>query len=255
MATREVSTRTFNTSIYSGGKGSAPYSDLDDVEIQAIETCLDIGIEHFELTNPKIARILASQKNDFIIWGGFAKAAMDDKVIGFPSKPGGIGVSWINPLSRQLSGDAEYTGNVGWDLNSNELKTLTVDKKAYLFGGGGENEDQWYKSYPTLPKRSMSIIAKDGLIEIGTTPSFQMHQIRTENDTQYGVISEPPTYMLPIDDNLGVYVHKTIGQIPLWYDLGFEWSILPTRTCKPVVLLAGLTFFEHDFMPKLEART
>ena len=100
-----------------------------------------------------------------------------------------------------------------------------------------------------------SIIAKDGLVEIGTTPSFQVHQIKTENDTQYGIIAEPPTYMLPIDDNLGVYVHKTLGQIPLWYDLGVEWSFLPIRTCTPVVVMAGLTFYEHEFLPYPVVRT
>ena len=100
----------------------------------------------------------------------------------------------------------------------------------------------------------MSIIAKDGLVEIGTTPSFQIHQIKTENDTQYGIIAEPPTYMLPIEDNLGVYVHKTLGQIPLWYDLGIRWSFLPLRDCTPVVVLAGLTFYEHTFLSKPEAR-
>jgi hypothetical protein len=74
---------------------------LTKPEIQAIEACLDMGIEHFEMTSPKLARIIAAQREDFITWGGFAKAAMDDKVIGFPSKPGGIGVCWINPQSRQ----------------------------------------------------------------------------------------------------------------------------------------------------------
>ena len=251
MAVREISTKTFNTSIYSGGKGSAPFTDLDEAEIQAIEACLDMGIEHFEMTSPKLARIIAAQREDFITWGGFAKAAMDDKVIGFPSKPGGIGVCWINPQSRQFSSSDTYTQYNGWTINSNELAEITAGEKDYFFGDG----TNWYKSYPTTPKRSMSIIAKDGLVEIGTTPSFQVHQIKTENDTQYGIIAEPPTYMLPIDDNLGVYVHKTLGQIPLWYDLGVEWSFLPLRTCTPVVMLAGVTFYEHEFLPNPVVRT
>lgn len=254
MAVREISTKTFNTSIYSGGKGSAPFTDLDEAEIQAIEACLDMGIEHFEMTSPKLARIIAAQREDFITWGGFAKAAMDDKVIGFPSKPGGIGVCWINPQSRQFSPDNDYTKHNGWTIDSNELTGVEAGeltgveagKTNYFFG----DEDHWYKSYPTAPNRSMSIIAKDGLVEIGTTPSFQIHQIKTENDTQYGIIAEPPTYMLPIEDNLGVYVHKTLGQIPLWYDLGIKWSFLPLRDCIPVVVLAGLTFYEHTFLPE-----
>ena len=251
MAVREISTKTFNTSIYSGGKGSAPFTDLDEAEIQAIEACLDMGIEHFEMTSPKLARIFAAQREDFITWGGFAKAAMDDKVIGFPSKPGGIGVCWINPQSRQLSSSDTYTQYNGWTINSNEVAAITAGMKDYFFGDG----TNWYKSHPINPKRSMSIVAKDGLVEIGTTPSFQVHQIKTENDTQYGIIAEPPTYMLPIDDNLGVYVHKTLGQIPLWYDLGIEWSFLPLRACTPVVMLAGLTFYEHEFLSKPEARS
>ena len=245
MAVREISTKTFNTSIYSGGKGSAPFTDLDEAEIQAIEACLDMGIEHFEMTSPKLARIFAAQREDFITWGGFAKAAMDDKVIGFPSKPGGIGVCWINPQSRQFSSSDTYTQYNGWTINSNEVAAITAGTKDYFFGDG----THWYKSYPIAPNRSMSIIAKDGLVEIGTTPSFQVHQIKTENDTQYGIIAEPPTYMLPIEDNLGIYVHKTLGQIPLWYDLGIEWSFLPLRDCTPVVMLAGLTFYEHEFLP------
>ena len=251
MAVREISTKTFNTSIYSGGKGSAPFTDLDEAEIQAIEACLDMGIEHFEMTSPKLARIIAAQKEDFITWGGFAKAAMDDKVIGFPSKPGGIGVCWINPQSRQYSSNDDYTQYNGWTINSNEVAAITAGMKDYFFGDG----THWYKSYPIAPNRSMSIIAKDGLVEIGTTPSFQVHQIKTENDTQYGIIAEPPTYMLPIDDNLGVYVHKTLGQIPLWYDLGIEWSFLPIRTCTPVVMMAGLTFYEHTFLSSPVARS
>ena len=251
MAVREISTKTFNTSIYSGGKGSAPFTDLDEAEIQAIEACLDMGIEHFEMTSPKLARIFAAQRGDFITWGGFAKAAMDDKVIGFPSKPGGIGVCWINPQSRQYSSNDDYTQYNGWTINSNEVAAITAGMKDYFFGDG----KNWYKSYPIAPNRSMSIIAKDGLVEIGTTPSFQVHQIKTENDTQYGIIAEPPTYMLPIDDNLGVYVHKTLGQIPLWYDLGIEWSFLPIRTCTPVVMMAGLTFYEHTFLSSPVARS
>jgi hypothetical protein len=150
-----------------------------------------------------------------------------------------------------ISSNDDYTQYNGWTINSNELAAVEAGQTWII---SSATATHWYRSYPTAPKRSMSIIAKDGLVEIGTTPSFQVHQIKTENDTQYGIIAEPPTYMLPIEDNLGIYVHKTLGQIPLWYDLGIEWSFLPLRDCTPVVMLAGLTFYEHEFPAEARER-
>jgi len=250
MAVRDIGT-SFDTTIFTGGKESAPYADLAPEERQAVEACIDMGLEHMALVSPKLANIIGAQREDFITWAGFAKAAMDEKVIGFPSKPGGIGVCWINPQSRQFSGDEVYTKHNGWTINTNELAAVTAGTVDFILGDGTDN----YKSYPTAPYRSMSVVAKDGLIEIGTTPSFMVHQIKSETDTKYGIVSEAPTFQLPIESGVGVYVHKTLGMIPLWNDLGITWSVLPIRSCTPVIFLAGLTFYEHEFLSKPAVRS
>ncbi len=243
----------FRTEVYTGGKNEAPFTDLGPSEIDAINACLDMGIEHFNMVSPKLARIIEPQREDFFTWAGFAKAAMDDKVIGFPSKPGGLGVTWITPQSiyRSATDDTQYNG---WETNSNEVELVAGTPKP-LFGDIEGTVIKYYKSYNQMPERSFSVIAKDGLIEIGSTPSFRVQRIYTESDTQYGVIAEPPTNILPIEKCTSLYVHKTIGQVPLWYDLGIRWEVLPIKSCTATIIPIGLTFYEHSFMPTLEART
>lgn len=246
---------TFNTPVYTGGKKEAPYTDLSPTEIDAISACLDAGFEHFAMTSPKLASIYQAQKQDIITWAGFAKAAMDNKVISYPSAPGGIGVCWINPQSIYHSG-SDDTQYIGWEPNTNNVvgtggTGLAAGVEDYLFGDGSH----YYKSYDVMPERAMSVILKDGLIEIGTTPSFMVHRYISESDTQYGIISEPPTYTLPIEQGVGLYLHKTLGMIPLWNDLGIKWSFLPIRSGTPTIIPVGVTFFEHSYLPIPEART
>ncbi len=241
---------TFSTSIYTGRKNEAPYTALAPSEEIAVHTCLDMGFEHLAMVSPKLASIYQAQRADIITWAGFAKAAMGNKVIGYPSQPGGIGVCWLNPQSIYYT-DADDTANNGWDTNTNNLKEIDTLEETYLFGSSSE----YYKSYDEKPNRAMSVILKDGLVEVGTTPSFMLHQIRSESDTQYGVISESPLHMLPIEEGLGVYLHKTIGMVPLWSDLGIKWSVLPIRTGTPTVIPIGVTFYEHGYLNTLGLRS
>lgn len=234
----------FTTPIYSGGRTEVTTSPLSKDERDAVLRCYEMGVEHARMTAPQVAALLEAQRNDFLIWAEVAKAAMDDQPITFPSKPGTIGVCWLNPQSRQYSSSDGYTQYNGWTINTNEIAAVTAGTADYFFGDGTNN----YKSYPTKPYRSMSVIAMDGMLEIGTTPSFMVSQIKTEATTQYGIMSEPPTYLLPAEEGKGIYIHKTLGMVPLYFDLGLTWSFLPIRSCTPVILPIGLTFYEHGFL-------
>ena len=251
MAQRNID-EMFTTPIYSGGRTEVTTTPLSQDERNAVLRCYEMGVEHARMTAPQVAAILESQRDDFLVWAEVAKAAMDDQPITFPSKPGTIGVCWINPQSRQYSSTAgDLTQYNGWTINTNEITETTAGTLGYFFGNG----TYYYKSYPTKPNRSMSVIAKDGLIEIGSTPSFMLTQIKTEATTQYGVVSEPPTFLLPAETGKGVYIHKTIGMVPLYNDLGIEWSFLPIRKCTPVIIPIGLTFYEHGFLQKPAVRS
>lgn len=241
----------FNTPIYSGGRTEVTTTPLSQDERNAVIRCFEMGVEHARMVSPQVAAILEAQRDDFMVWAEVAKAAMDDQPITFPSKPGSIGVCWINPQSLLYSSNDGYTQYNGWTNNTNEVAATTAGTLDYLFG----DATHYYKSYPTKPYRSMSIIAKDGLIEVGTTPSFMVSQIKTEATTQYGVVSEPPTFLLPAENGKGIYVHKTIGMVPLYNDLGLKWSFLPIRSCTPVIIPAGLTFYEHGFLSEPTARS
>ena len=244
MAQRNID-EMFTTPVYSGGRTEVTTTPLSQEERNAILRCYEMGVEHARMTAPQVAAILESQRDDFLVWAEVAKAAMDDQPITFPSKPGTIGVCWFNPQTRQYSAsdDTQYNG---WTIDTNEITATTAGTLDYFFGDG--NASHHYKSYPTKPNRSMSVIAKDGLIEIGSTPSFMLTQIKTEATTQYGVVSEPPTFLLPAETGKGVYIHKTIGMVPLYNDLGIKWSFLPIRSCTPVIIPLGLTFYEHGFL-------
>lgn len=257
--TRPIETgTTFRTIVYTGRKGEAPYTDLSEGEIAAINICLDTGFEHLGMVSPKLTSIYQAQRADILTWAGFAKAAMDNKVIGYPSRPGGIGVCWLNPWSihPNTAEILDMSEVIGWKEDSYELKELKEGTIHYLFGSyaGDETCGEYYKSYDQQPRRAMSIVMKDGLVEIGTTPSFSLHQIISESDTQYGVVNESPLNMLPVEQGLGVYLHKTIGMVPLWSDLGIKWSILPIRDGTPVVVPIGVTFYEHGYFSGLDSR-
>jgi len=243
---------TFRTPIYTGRKDEAPYTDLSPTEIDAVNACLDAGFEHFAMTSPKLTSIYQAQREDILTWAGFAKAAMDNKVISYPSQPGGIGICWMNPQSiRSDAKDlaADFTEYNGWEINTHDIK-LDDAGEDYLFG----DATHYYKSHDTPGKRAISIVLKDGLIEIGTTPSFMLQRIISESDTQYGIISEPPTYTIPIERGIGLYVHKTLGMVPLWNDLGIKWTVLPLRDVTATLLPVGITFYEHAYLSTLVRR-
>lgn len=250
MVQRNIEDNMFKTPIYSGGRTELTTTQLSPDERAAVMRCFDMGVDHARMTAPQVAAILEAQRDDFLVWAEVAKAAFDDQPITFPSKPGSIGVCWLNPQSRQYS-SSDGTGQYnGWTINTNEVAATTAGTLDYFFGDG----TNYYKSYATKPYRAMSVIAKDGLVEIGTTPSFMLSQIKTEATTQYGIVSEPPTFLLPAEEGKGVYIHKTIGMVPLYNDLGLMWSFLPIRSCTPVILALGLTFYEHAYLTAPAAR-
>lgn len=247
---------TFRTPIYTGRKDEAPYIDLSPTEIDAVNACLDAGFEHFAMASPKLASIYQAQREDILTWAGFAKAAMDNKVISYPSQPGGIGICWMNPQSIMYDeGDGFFTEYNGWEANTHNVVLATTGApdftgENFLFG----SDSEYYKSHDVPGKRAISVVLKDGLIEIGTTPSFMLQRIISESDTQYGIISEPPTYAIPIERGIGLYVHKTLGMVPLWNDLGIKWSVLPLRDVTATILPVGVTFYEHAYLNELAQR-
>ena len=135
----------------------------------------------------------------------------------------------------------DYTTN-SWNID------LTAGSGAYLLGSASA----FYKASPTVGSRAIFGIMKNGIIEIGTTPSFNQFIITTEK-TNYPAYNVHALIDQPIETGYKpIYRYNLPFAIPVFYDFGIKLAGMPTVSKTSDVRLIGILFYEHDFKSALK---
>jgi len=121
--------------------------------------------------------------------------------------------------------------------------------KAYLFGDG----TNYYRTSSTTGAHSAILVFNNGIIEIGSTPKIEQFRLISEGFTKYGIYTVAPIVEERIEENRLIYQYPTpLGAVPIFYDKGIMWSVMPKVTGTSTIKLLGLVFYEHDFAADLK---
>lgn len=241
-------------SICALGKTTVEYSDLDSQEEAAIRKVFNARMKHIRNVSPKLYEQLKPQENAFVKWGMVAKSVIpNEQPIRYPAEPGSLGVDWLNPAlymsnateatSGQYTGYADSNTRIGrvWDIQN------TVGAVTYPVGEAGN----WYKASIVSDKREMIVLAQDGILEVGTTPTCIEVQITTEASTKYSPINVSPIWDQTIEEDRQIFQYPTLGMVPLYHNFGTKIGMVPGRTALSTMPLVGMAFYEYGLYSSL----
>lgn len=246
---------------FAGGRDTFDFNSLTTEEELAIAKSYRKNVNFIKDISANIAAQLLAQETVMVKMGGVAKALFpDDKTIKFPGEPGSIVVDFLTPQALMWVKDPDGTTdktNYGaysdvagtatgarGKMNSWDV-ALTAGTPAYLLGNstGG-----FYKARATQEKHSLIVLAKDGLLEIGTTPVLTHMNVTTEIQTKYSPNAIQPLIDLPMLGGQNIYQYNTPGIITLPHNLGTRMAVMPRETKTSRLQWMGLAFYEYDFM-------
>lgn len=252
MATTEPVEKVFEgADLLLGGIGpTIEIEEFTEDELDLFNKFFSETVDAIRQVSPYVASELENQKDVILKIGEIFKAKVGGKTFGgSPPSPGQIGVAVLAPFDLHytvIPSDTEpaYTayGASDWKLS------VTAGTTVYLLG----DATHFFKMSPTVGKRAMGIIIKNGIIEVGTTPSLNQLYARTEK-VDYAPWRVHTLQDQPIDPDRPVYVYATPFAIPLWYDFGIRLAAMPNKTGVADVRLVGVVFYEYDYYSSLKA--
>ena len=208
--------------------------------------CFRTDVQQIAAVAPPVAESLSIQEDAFVKFAGVAKAIFpDDKPLRYPSEPGTIGVAPIVPcaVNWKATASSSYPCYTSYNDGTWEID-LTAGTIAYLLGDSSGN---YFKGSVTDDAHSMVVIAKDGIVEFGTTPKINQIHYKTEVQDKYGPICTHPLMEIPAETGKQYYQYPTLGMIPLYHNFGSMLRVYPNYTGSSKIALLGLVFYEHDF--------
>jgi len=236
--------------VFTGGRTVVDAVDLKPDETDAIVACLGDTVDMVRRVSPAIAETIDKHKSFFVKAGMIAKALFPgNKPLRYPSEPGSLGVSAIIPQAIKYAATPSATQPAYTDYTTNSWTiSLTAGTPAYLFG----SSTNWYKASPVDEKHTLLAIPKDGVVEIGTTPSIYQMRMTTEIQAKYSPWAVHPLVDQTIERNKSIFQYNTLGPVIVYPNLGFKWAVMPHATGNSTIRVLGLFFYEHDFLSDLK---
>ena len=234
-----------------GGIGpTLEISEFSEDELDLFDKFFKEVSDAMELVSPYVANELRNQKELILRIGEIFKAKVNDKTFGgSPPSPGQIGVAVLAPFDLHYTDSPSATepaytaySNANWKLS------ITAGNAVYLLG----DATNFFKASPTVGRRAMGIIIKNGIVEVGTSPSFLQFYARTEK-VDYAPWRAHTLQDQPVDPDRPIYVYSTPFAIPLWYDFGVRMAAMPNRDGVADLRLVGVIFYEYDYYSSLVA--
>lgn len=226
--------------IVAGGRTTVDYVEPSEDEKEIVRTIFENRLCQIKRVSSAVYESLQPQMEVFVKMAGVAKAVFpENRPIRYPSESGSIGCDFINlPYYIKYDKDVATGYNEGFNIDA------TMSNTSYILGGNGT----WYKASPTSDAHSMLVFAKDGLLEIGTTPTFNQIQVSTEIQRKYAPITvNPINQLLPIEEDKPLYQYPTLGVIPVYHNLGINLAARAIRSGTSTLVPLGMVFYEHDF--------
>lgn len=223
---------------------------LTPAEESAVRRCLENCLKPLEKVSPIIASTMRTHTEFFMKAAQVAKAHFpESKPIAYPAEPGTIGVDFLIPQavkytttpSPTLPAYTSYKNNL-WEMD------LVAGTPSWILGDG----TNWYKACPETRKHVLLAIAKDGVVEVGTTPKIRQMVLKSEIQAKYSPWVVHPLVEETIEAEKKIYQYNTLGSLLVYHDLGVMWGVMPEANATSVIKLLGLFFYEYDFMPTLK---
>ncbi|MFQ6075628.1 MAG: hypothetical protein ACE5Z5_05790 [Candidatus Bathyarchaeia archaeon] len=225
-----------------GGMGALSHEALTGGEVKAFDKFGEDSIDVLEKISPEVAKDFSTQVPLFKSVAEVFKSKVDKPFGGILPSSGQFGVGLIIPqdiryVSTPSATEPAYTD---YALNSWNL-ALTAGAAIHILGDG----TNYYKPKPTVGQRCAIVIMKNGIVEVGTSPSLNQIVFKTERIT-YPAFTVHPLVDQPIEKDLLIYRYNFPAAMPLFYDFGTMLDAMPTvsRTCN--VRLIGVIFYEYD---------
>jgi len=230
-----------------GGLGGLPVEPFTGDEERAFNKFIEDAIDALTDISDEIAKDFEQQATLFKNLGEVFKAKVDKPFGGDLPSSGQFGAGLIVPQDIRYVATASSTYPAYSDYNLNKWTIpLTAGTAAYLLGDG----TNFYKASPTVGSRAIMCIMKNGIIEVGTTPSFNQFLAKTEK-TSYPAYSVHPLVDQPIERDLVIYRYNVPFAIPVFYDFGIMFGGMPTVSKTSEIRLIGVIFYEYDFRKSL----
>lgn len=232
--------------IVAGGRNTVDYIEPSDEEQEIVRTIFENRAHQIKRISTAVYDSLMPQMEVFVKMAGIAKAVFpENRPIRYPSESGAIGCDFINlphyikygtdTNDKSLSDYEDGTFNIACE-NKGDIK--------YILGSSND----WYRASPKSDAHSLLVFAKDGLLEIGSTPMFNQIQVTTEIQQKYAPITvNPLNQLLPVEEDKPIYQYPTLGVVPVYHNLGVRMAAKAVRTGTATVVPIGMIFYEHDF--------
>jgi len=259
--------------IFTGAQDLVDIADISSDERNAILYAFDLNVKKIENVSPKLAATLRPQREAFVKWGQIAKGIFPEtKVFAYPGQSGGLGVDFLCPYLWMYngtqtsagvgSGNNAYTGYNdsvpggygSWDA------TLTAGAMFAIAGGPATQtasinalSSLYYAGSGITSYHSYTVIAQDGIIEIGTTPKIEQLFFRSQLLDKYTPIAQPPTLAQTIESEKSVYQYTTPGMIPISHLVGMQIYAMPNTGGVSTLPLLGMTYYETNFNKNIQA--
>jgi hypothetical protein len=230
-----------------GGIGTLEAKPFTDIEGKRFDRFISDSVNVLEKISPEVAADFRENASFFKSVGEVFKAKVDKAFAGILPSSGQFGVGLIIPqdiryVATPSSAEPAYSD---YSLNSWDI-SLTAGTEVFLLG----SSTAFYKARPTVGSRCTLVIMKNGIIEVGTTPSINQLRVITER-TSYPVLSVHPLVDQPIEEGYVIYRYNFPFNLPVFYDFGVKLSAMPMVSRTSNIRLVGVVFYEYDHRSSL----
>jgi len=243
--------------IFLGGKPDTTYAPLTDDDKFAFDTAWKQLIRNLQKVAPQLVPDIARQYDTFLKWAQIAKAVVPSTSsilpLSYPARNGAIGVYPIFPQAINYpAGATGYNSPVTGYANDSWEVALTAPTAAgtgvgtYILG----SSTAFYRTSNQPGRKQITVIAQDGIVEVGTTPEIIQFQVQGEAEpNKYSFFATSPLQDISSDPRRPVYVYETPFQLPIWYDFGVKLLAVSKASYTASLRLIGMTFFEYGLFP------
>jgi len=242
--TQDISELLRGYDVLIGGVGpTIEIEEFNSQEMDLFDSFVNYAVEQLSLVSPNLANIFNEQKDLILTFAKIFKAKIGGKAFGgITPSSAQFGIGMLIPYDLKYKADAPtvYDGRT-WKIST------TAGTPVYLLGSA----TTFYKANDVVGSRSMLLILKNGLIELGTTPKFDQMQVLTEKVT-YTPFRLSPFADIPIEKEKPLYIYVTPMAIPVWYDFGIKVSLMPNTSGVSDLRLLGVVYYEYGYYNTLK---
>jgi len=230
-----------------GGLGALAIREFTDAEKKKFDKFIEDSVDALNKISPEIAADFKDQADLFLSVGKVFKAKVDKAFGGILPTSGQFGVGLIIPQDIRYAATPSSTNPCYTDYPANSWTlSLTAGSTIYFLGSSAN----FYKARTTTGYRCAMVIMKNGVVEVGTSPSINQFQVQTER-TSYPAFSVHPLVDQPIERGYTIYRYNLPFAVPVFHDFGVKLMGMPITTKSSEIRLVGVIFYEYDHRASL----